>query len=129
MKARIMASAAVVAGLAVTGVANADPVEPHELVPVGPRTYVAGYCGFPIYSEPVRSKNFVLDRTTLADGTEIEETRGQLVRTIFNCNANPGQGRVGFDMWMAQQVGWSTPHLVRLDVIVRDTARKRCVLR
>jgi hypothetical protein len=79
-----MATAVVVAGLAVTGVANADPVDPHELVPVGPRTYATGYCGFPIYSEPVRSKNFVLDRTTNPDGTVIEETRGQLIRRMTN---------------------------------------------
>ena len=84
MKTRIMATAVVVAGLAVTGVAKADPVNPHELVTVTARTYSAGYCGFPIYSEPERSKNFVLDRTTNPDGTEIEETRGQLIRTLTN---------------------------------------------
>ena len=84
MKTRIMATAVVVAGLAVTGVAKADPVNPHELVSVTARTYAAGYCGFPIYAEPERSKNFVLDRTTNPDGTEIEETRGQLIRTLTN---------------------------------------------
>jgi hypothetical protein len=84
VKTHIMATAAVVAGLAVTGVANADTGNNHELVPVGPRTYAAGYCGFPIYSEPERSQNFVLERTTFPDGTEIEETRGQLIRTLTN---------------------------------------------
>jgi hypothetical protein len=48
------------------------------VVSVTARTYSAGYCGFPIYAEPERSKNFVLDRTTNPDGTVIEETSGQL---------------------------------------------------
>jgi hypothetical protein len=84
VKTRIMATAVAVAGLAVTGVAKADTSNHFEQVTVGPRTYVAGYCGFPIYSEPVRSQNFVLERTTYPDGTEIEETRGQLIRTMTN---------------------------------------------
>ncbi|HEX6023458.1 MAG TPA: hypothetical protein VFZ00_15800 [Solirubrobacter sp.] len=83
MKTRTMA-AAVAAALAVTGVAYADTGNNHEQVTVAPRTYVAGYCGFPIYSEPERSQNFVLKRTTNPDGTVIEETRGQLIRTLTN---------------------------------------------
>ena len=84
MKTRIMATAMVVAALAVTGVANADTGNNHEEVTVAARTYVAGYCGFPIYSEPVRSQNFVLERTTNPDGSVTVATRGQLIRTLTN---------------------------------------------
>lgn len=84
MKTRIMAIAAVVAGLAMTDIAHADDMGNHDHLSAGPRTYAAGYCGFGILAEPERSHNFILERTVLADGTRIDETRGQLIRILTN---------------------------------------------
>src|SRR5262245_20310517 len=57
-------------------------------IPLGnvPFDLDASVCGFPIHSDVVKDKEYLIHETTLADGTVIDRITGSLVSSFTNLN-------------------------------------------